>query len=118
MEAYELYLPPVFPKKKACGFKVGNKPWNKGKTWDEQHLSEETKRRMLESLARSRPQKGEKRAKGKPVVCFDLQWKKVDRFKSVAEASRQTKISPTSIYQACIKKCSKNGFYWKYEEEQ
>lgn len=117
MESYELYIPPIIPRRKPRGFPKGNTPWNKGKTWEQQGLSEETKAQMLKSLEKGRAKKGDKRAKGKPVVCCDLQWNKLHRYKSVAEAARQVRASQTAIYQACITGRPKLGFCWKYENE-
>jgi hypothetical protein len=55
--------------------------------------------------------------KEKVVYQFDLQGNFITYYKSVNEASRQTKVSVQSISQVCLGKTAQaGGFYWNYKK--
>jgi len=54
----------------------------------------------------------------KTVILYNTEGIEVDRFESVAEASRRKHISIKTIYQALTRNSiSRNGHYWRYAEK-
>lgn len=54
----------------------------------------------------------------KPVIQFDQYGKKIERFESIAQAAKATKIDNTSIVNVCkSKQHSAGGYQWRYEKD-
>ena len=61
------------------------------------------------------------RKNGKRVIQFDMDMNIIKRYKSVAEASRQTGLRRSNIYTACSPKykrnCTCGGYIWMFEAD-
>ena len=116
-EAYTLYIAP--PKKRHGQFKKGNIPWNKGMTWKEQGVSEETWKRKIEILRANSHKNGysHKPAHSKPVIQMDEYGDRLHWYESSEAAARKLGITGRNIRKVCDgqrKHCG--GFRWAWDK--
>lgn len=93
--------------------------------WYNKHLSEQTKQKISMALKDKKSwnkglkldtNKGALHFNAKPVRQFNLNGKFIDRYETIAEASKSVKINRNCI-DNCLKNISKTagGYIWKYE---
>lgn len=113
-------------KRRSEGTKRKLSEANKGKNTGKKHylygkhLPEETKRKLSE--ANKGKLIGENNPHARKVSQYDLNGNIVKIWSSIADASRELKMSKQSIYQCCSD-CYANcktagGFIWKYHEDE
>lgn len=118
MEAYELHIDP--PKKRQGRFKKGNTPWNKGMTWEEQGVSEETRKRKIAILQANSHKNGysHKPTHSKPVIQMDEYGNRLHWYDSSSSAARKLGLQARNIRAVCYgnrPRCG--GFRWKFDEQ-
>lgn len=55
--------------------------------------------------------------KNRPIVQMDKNYKFINKFDSIRDANRKTKIDRKEISEVCNKKRLAKEFYWKYEDD-
>ena len=98
-------------------FKKGHNPWNKGLSWKEQGVSNENKNKKLSNLRVN----GKDEYHGKPkrkVFVFTKEWKLINKYESLIQASKVMNVSYQSIGRACQnKKYTCKGCHVMYVED-
>ena len=116
-EAFTLYTAPT--EKRRGKFKEGNIPWNRGKTWKEQGLSEEDMKNRIEKLKAHAhiPQKGCKPTRSHPVIQMDEYGNRLHWYESSEAAARKLGITGRNIRKVCDgQRNFCGGYRWRWDE--
>ena len=110
-----MYIPPetnrhgYFPK--------GNKPWNRGMSWDEMGIPKEKQDAMRKNLEMYQGKGNPKLAgwNARPVIAINEYGEQVHWYKSAADAARKLGLVRRNITRACMKGYYCGDFRWKYD---
>ncbi len=113
----ELYIQPEVIKNKGR-FCKGNKPWNKGKSWDDMGISKEVQQFMRKNLEKYQGKGNPKMAgwNSKPVIAIDMYGTHQHWFKSSVDAARKLGLIARNIRRACVKGYYCGEYRWKFDE--
>jgi group I intron endonuclease len=102
-------------KKKLSEMNKGKNNPQFGKKW----TNELKEKRKKETIGERNPNFGKKSVNRKNVGMYDSENKLIEKFNSINEASKKTKINETSISGVCNGKHKKaGGFVWKFISDQ
>jgi hypothetical protein len=116
-KAYTLHLDPV--RKREGRFKKGNIPWNKGMSWKEQGVSEETAKRKIEILQANSHKNGysNKPAHSKPVIQMDEYGNRLHWYISSDAAAKKLGLHGRNIRKVCDGERKHTGGYrWAWDK--
>lgn len=113
----ELHIPAEIVKNKGQ-FRKGNKPWNKGRSWDDMGISKEKQQAMRRNLETYQG-KGNPKLAGwncKPVIALDMYGDQKHWFKSSVDAAKKLGLIARNIRRACVKGYYCGDYRWKFDE--
>lgn len=115
--AFTLYIAPL--KKRHGRFKKGDTPWNKGMSWKEQGVNEETWKRKIEILQANSHKNGysHKPTHSKPVIQMDKYGDRLHWYESSEAAARKLGLHGRNIRKVCDgERHTCGGFRWRWDE--
>lgn len=116
-EAFTLYIAPL--NTRHGKFKEGNIPWNRGKSWKEQGLSDEDIKNRIEILKAHAhiPQKGCKPTHSRPVIQMDEYGNRLHWYISSDAAAKKLGLHGRNIRKVCDGERKHTGGYrWAWDK--
>lgn len=113
----ELYIPTEAIENDGR-FRKGNRPWNKGKSWDDMGISKEKQQTLRKNLEAYQG-KGNPNLGGwnsKPVIAMDMYGEQKHWFRSSVDAAERLGLIARNIRRACAKGYYCGDYRWKFDE--